>query len=826
MTLKTTIGGRTVEEPKTLDVPGKGIREIAFPVTLSRPQQASDAAAEAQVEFELIVQSGGERDVVHSGGAAAALRHAGLRRGQRFGQPRHDRLGRAAQGHVVEGARLADPRRPDGRAKPVGHRVGAAPPCQIEVGRIASGLESATSDLMAVAGPEKLLRQPRRRRPRGPGPRRPHPRGGQPALARQSDDGGWSWTGCGGGSDRYATSRIVWALGLARQAGYHVPDGQFQQGRRRELHNRGGDRRRRLRDQGDPVARPGRWRTRAISPWPIGSIASGSGSPPPRWPIWPWPWRPWTARPTADELLDLLATRGLDEPPRARGCRRGRLAAWSHSPAEICGHSRRWRPGGYAQVAEGQGAGRLAAGPSRRPPLVAGQGDRPGRAGPVPLVRREPLPGEQYTLAVFVNDVQVKTLDVDPARRHAVDRRAPRRCSSRAAGSGSNSRSPAAGATPTSASWADSCRPTSCAARPRLAGHADLRAGAAGDGRPRRCRAASASCRAGYATFQQSAGRNCRSAARGLVELATSGGRTCAACDAPEERLEYLVVTEPIPSGAAVIEQLGPRRLRAVRNRPGAITFYMGNRRYVEPIRYEMYGYLPGKYRAGPTVVRNAYRPEQWLVAARKRAGRAARGSGKQPIPTASRPRNSATGQARICQEGLRKARRAPGRVAGRSGTCGAEVYQETVRMLLDVHLELGPPAKIVHYFEIVKEKWPDEEMPFAKIMKVGAAYHAIGEYERSYLVFLRDGREQLRPRQRRGRFPRDAGQFARSVEVDGPAAREYPPERYTAEADLRPGPAGLCQGPEAAADAKLPASRRSTASTWCAGRGRCWRAS
>ena len=58
------------------------------------------------------------------------------------------------------------------------------------------------------------------------------------------------------------------------------------------------------------------------------------------------------------------------------------------------------------------------------------------------------------------------------------------------------------------------------------------------------------------------------------------------------------------------------------------------------------------------------------------------------------------------------------------------------MQMLLDVHLELGPPAEAVRCFEIVKEKWPAEEIPFAKIVKVGAAYHEMGEYERSYLIF------------------------------------------------------------------------------------------
>ncbi len=73
--------------------------------------------------------------------------------------------------------------------------------------------------------------------------------------------------------------------------------------------------------------------------------------------------------------------------------------------------------------------------------------------------------------------------------------------------------------------------------------------------------------------------------------------------------------------------------------------------------------------------------------------------------------------------------------------------------MLLDVHLTTGPAGEVVRYFEIIKEKWPDLEIPFDKIMKVAAAYHDIGEYERATSC-SRDGREQLCERERGGGFP------------------------------------------------------------------------
>ena len=135
----------------------------------------------------------------------------------------------APEGMPADSATHADPRRPDGRAEPAGHRAGPAPWCQLEIGRLASGLDSATSDVMASLGLQKLLGGSREA-------------GGPEALAldsrirgsvslllsAQNDDGGWSWTGTpGAASNRYASCRIVWALTLARKAGYVVPDAAY-----------------------------------------------------------------------------------------------------------------------------------------------------------------------------------------------------------------------------------------------------------------------------------------------------------------------------------------------------------------------------------------------------------------------------------------------------------------------------------------------------------------------------------------------------------------------------------------------------------------------
>ena len=105
VTLRTTIGGRTVEEKKTIEVRAKGIREVAFDVgTRGEGRGAGDT-----VDFALDCRrrrAAGRGAAVR---AASALRHARLRHGRRRGRLRYVRLGRAAVGHVARRSDAVDP---------------------------------------------------------------------------------------------------------------------------------------------------------------------------------------------------------------------------------------------------------------------------------------------------------------------------------------------------------------------------------------------------------------------------------------------------------------------------------------------------------------------------------------------------------------------------------------------------------------------------------------------------------------------------------------------------------------------------------------------
>ena len=144
--------------------------------------------------------------------------------------------------------------------------------------------------------------------------------------------------------------------------------------------------------------------------------------------------------------------------------------------------------------------------------------------------------------------------------------------------------------------------------------------------------------------------------------------------------------------------------------------------------------------------------------------------------------------------------------------------------MLLDAHLELGPPHEVVKYFEIVKEKWPEIEIPFDKIVKIGDAYHAMGEYERSYMVFRATVESSFLARGPRGRIPRRRGRVPQERRRDEPAPARISAGTVRRLGPLRPGPAGLRQGgrswPATRPCGPSCVRRRSRGSIWS---GRRW---
>lgn len=270
-----------------------------------------------------------------------------------------------------------------------------------------------------------------------------------------------------------------------------------------------------------------------------------------------------------------------------------------------------------------------------------------------------------------------------------------------------------------------------------------------------------------------------------------------------DEQLDYLVLVEPIPAGATVLADSirGPYERYEIS--PGAITFYIGDRPYIGNINYTLVGYLPGEYRAAPTLARSFYRPERIAVAEVKKLDVLPRDGHSQDAYKLTPMELYEFGK-RLAAKRLYKQAAEHLTTLFRDYRLKPEIYQEVVQLLFAAALDAGTDNLIVEYFEVIKEKFPEVEIDFASILRVAAAYKKLGEYERSYLVYRATLEAAFERESQIAGFLDDRGEFLRSVSVMERLLREYPAESYIATSTYALAQEVYGKAAEVAADAKL----------------------
>jgi uncharacterized protein YfaS (alpha-2-macroglobulin family)/TolA-binding protein len=788
--LHVTYAGRTVSQTKSVEFSTAGTQELSFRAALDGPDAAT-ADPESAVGFELIVRAEGRADVVR--------RSVPVRP---FASPVFRSVGGVAGGDVAvsleppAAGELREPHLeiligPSVEQSLLDVLFGRSTWCQRETGPPAGDLERATSDLLAALAVARVLNATpeaggavaaaldvRVRRALGQ------------LVSVQGDDGGWSWCGGEGVSDRYRTARIVWALRLARGAGYSVPDDHFDaavQYLKKQAATLGDTdfnskavllHALATAEQGDFGLANHLYRQRQVLSAPALAYLAMTMLEMDR-------------RGPATELLALLAEKKLD------GDWAGSVLPCEASPTEV-------------HAMEVLAAQVLRPNAPRTKQLVdallaARNGHRwtPDRAtGPAALALCAWLEGQRsaaapYRLSISVNGTALTPLDLSPtvsSRVVTVPARLLQKGKQQIRltmnGRGRYTYQcvlgglvPADQVRSTAARWTveRSYEPALLEVDGRVVSR-----GFFGAERPQQ-----------NPLTQLPAGR------RGNVELRIQ--RPGLPENVAAERLEYLVVTEPVPAGVKVLEQSIQGGFERYELLPGRIVFYLGNRRLVDPIRYQLCGWLPGKYRVGPTLVEDAYRPGQVAVSATKTL---------EVLPAGAQ---SADPYRLSPQELLELGRRefAEHRFAPAAEHLSELVekhpmaaFKDAVRMLLDIHLASGPAAKVVQYCEMLKEKWPEEEIAFDQIVKIAAAYHELGEFERAYLVYRATAEGNFRRESAVAGILESQGEFLRSVAIMGHLVREYPPEPYVAEAQFALSQALSAKAPDAANDARLRAEK------------------
>ena len=252
--------------------------------------------------------------------------------------------------------------------------------------------------------------------------------------------------------------------------------------------------------------------------------------------------------------------------------------------------------------------------------------------------------------------------------------------------------------------------------------------------------------------------------------------------DTPDEHLEYLVVTEPIPAGASVLEDSIRGKFDRYEISPGAITFYLGNRIRSTTLQYRLHGYIPGQYSVLPTVVRDAYRPDLMAVTPSRDLDVIPAGAKSEDEYRLTPRELFELGQLAYGERRMHDVVKHLESLLS-DWKLRADFEKRATQMLLDAHLEIGPSHRVVHYFEIVKEKYPELEIPYGQILKIGKAYHEMGEYERCYLIFRATVESSFLTDSQIAGFLQEQHEPLRAVDFMNDLLREYPPETYAASA-------------------------------------------
>ena len=236
----------------------------------------------------------------------------------------------------------------------------------------------------------------------------------------------------------------------------------------------------------------------------------------------------------------------------------------------------------------------------------------------------------------------------------------------------------------------------------------------------------------------------------------------------------YLVIEEHFPAGMMLVEGTVGGRFVHHEIHAGKVVMYFPPGRSVGDFSYDLIGYATGSYRSLPTVIRDSMHP------GRMRIGKAGGLRVLSPGEMSDDPYRMNDSE-----------RYALGRLYFNDGLYKEALAQLTplfdrkhrynerdvARMLLWIHTAEGfyDARRIVDVFEVLRERYPQLEIPFDKILIVGKAYADIGEFERAYLVFRATIDASFINDLNVSAVLEDEGQFLGSVDYQEDLWREYP---------------------------------------------------
>jgi tetratricopeptide (TPR) repeat protein len=239
---------------------------------------------------------------------------------------------------------------------------------------------------------------------------------------------------------------------------------------------------------------------------------------------------------------------------------------------------------------------------------------------------------------------------------------------------------------------------------------------------------------------------------------------------------DYVVVQEVIPAGCRLLTETINGNHLAYDYTDHVLTLYYGSRRDVDWLRYQMVASTPGTYRIPSTIARSLYRPSVMHLNLDDQILTVLPRGTKSPDEYRMTPDELYNfGRLYYDDDDYEAAAKFLTQLIEGKWVLKEGPYRESIRMLLTAALKRQDAEGTVNYFEILKEKYPDLLIPFARIVQVADAYARTGQHERAYLIYRATADASFVRDSSVGGVLQDEGRFLESIDFLEDLWREYP---------------------------------------------------
>jgi tetratricopeptide (TPR) repeat protein len=196
--------------------------------------------------------------------------------------------------------------------------------------------------------------------------------------------------------------------------------------------------------------------------------------------------------------------------------------------------------------------------------------------------------------------------------------------------------------------------------------------------------------------------------------------------------------------------------------------------RWIRSVSFELTGYVPGKFRMLPPVIRELGAPSFMTIGPVTELTVLASGEKSSDPYQMNDGERYALGKCHFDDGDFASALEHLS-VLHKNNPRHNESEQARMLLWIYTHPKFYDAHKIVDLFEVLRERHPALEIPFEKILVVGRAYGDIGEFERSWLVYKAAIAASFSNDSAISAVLEDEGRFLGSIDFQERVCREYP---------------------------------------------------